>query len=332
MSIELGLLRLTPSAVVAMDSEGRITAFNPAAERLLGIGGDSATGRPYTEVFGRSLSDRMVGLLRRAGRSQPGEAHELEATLPDGRRARLRASAGPLIDEAGTLVGMVFVAEDHSPEGAATERERRLREALGRYVGAQVAAKVETRPSFAGVGGKRQLLSILHADVRGYTTLAEELPPERVHELLLKFHGTAVAALEAHGASPDRYVGDAILALWNAPAPQERHARLALEGALAMRDATLAAGDEMRYGIGVHTGEAVVGNLGSERYLHYTAVGDAVNLAARLQAAAEGGRVICSAATLAAAGTGIRARSLGALALKGRKQPVEAYEVEGLAG
>jgi class 3 adenylate cyclase len=291
----------------------------------------TAIGSPYTQVFGRSLSDRMVGLLMKAGRSQPGTPHELEATLPSGRRARLRASAGPLLDAAGKLVGMMFVAEDRSPEGSATERERRLRDALRRYVGEQVAADVDSSPSFASVGGTRQVVSILHADVRGYTTLAEELAPERVHELLLKFHGSAVAAIQAHGGSLDRYIGDAILALWNAPGWQEGHARLALEGALAMRDATLAAGDEMRYGIGVNTGEAVVGNLGSEQYMHYTAIGDAVNLAARLQSAAAGGTVICSAATLAAAGDGVRARSLGALTVKGRKGSVEAYEVDGLA-
>lgn len=332
MTHDPALLQFTASAVVAMDTEGRITAMNPAAEKLLGVEGDTAVGRLYPEVFGRSLADRMIGLFLRTGRGQRGEAHELEATLPGGRRARLRANAGPVLDGDGKLVGMVFVAEERSPERSQTERERRLRDALGRYVGEQVAANLDARPSFAAVGGKRQVLSILHADVRGYTTLAEEMAPELVHDLLLKFHGSAVAALEAHGGSPDRYVGDAILALWNAPTLQEQHARLALEGALAMRDATAAAGDEMRYGIGVHTGEAVVGNLGSERYLHYTAIGDAVNLAARLQSAAAGGTVICSAATLEAAGPGVRTKELGALTVKGRKNPVEAYEVEGFAG
>ncbi len=330
MALDIALMRLTPSAVVAMDSEGRITALNPPAERLLGTSAEAAAGRLYTEVFGHSLSDRMVGLMLRAGRSEPGTAHELEATLPGGRRARLRASAGPLVDASGALLGIMVVAEDQSASASETERERRLRDALRRYVGEQIAANVDSRPSFVGVGAKRQVVSVLHADVRGYTTVAEELPPERVHELLLRFHGAAVAALQAHGGSIDRYIGDAILALWNAPAPQEHHARLALEGALAMRDATLAAGDEMRYGIGVHSGDAVVGNLGSERYMHYTAIGDTVNVVARLQGAAAGGTVVCSAVTLAEAGDGVRASPLGALAVKGRKGTVEAFAVEGL--
>ena len=328
---DMALLRMAPSAVVAMDTEGRITALNPAAERLLSTTQDRAIGVPYPDVFGRSLSSRLVALVARAGRSEPGAAHDLEATLPDGRRAKLRASAGPLT-EAGTLTGIVFVAEDRSEAAAASAGQERLRDALRRYAGDHIAAGVDQHPSLIGVGGMRQVVSVLHSDVRGYTTVSEELPPEEVHALLIRFHGAAVAALQQEGATIDRYIGDAILALWNAPTRQPDHALLALRGALAMRDATLAAGDEMRYGIGVHTGEAVVGNLGSDRYMHYTAIGDTVNIAARLQGSAAGGEVVCSGATYRAAGAGVRAEPLGELAVKGRKGTVEAFRVEGLAG
>jgi class 3 adenylate cyclase len=128
----------------------------------------------------------------------------------------------------------------------------------------------------------------------------------------------------------DRFIGDAVLALWNAPRAQDQHVRMAVRGALAMRDATLAAGDDLGYGIGVHTGEAVVGNIGSEQYMNYTAIGDTVNVAARLQAAAAAGEVVCSAAALDAAGPGVRAVPLGPLTVKGRKHPVDTFRVEGL--
>lgn len=330
--LDLALLRMAPSAVVAMDAEGRITALNPAAERLLSTTHDRAVGVPYTTVFGRSLSSRLIPLVARAGRSEPGTAHDVEATLPDGRRARLRASAGPLTDAGGVLTGIVFVAEDRTEAAAASAGQERLRDALRRYAGDHIAAGVDSHPSLIGVGGVRQVVSVLHSDVRGYTTVSEALPPEEVHALLMRFHGAAVAALRREGATIDRYIGDAILALWNAPTPDPDHARMALRGALAMRDATIEAGDEMRYGIGVHTGDAVVGNLGSEQYMHYTAIGDTVNIAARLQGGAAGGEVVCSAATYRAAGEGIRATPLGELAVKGRKGTVEAYRVEGLDG
>lgn len=338
MREHLALMRVSPSAMVSMDTAGRITALNPAAERLLGTTAGDAEGRPYTEVFGPSLASRMVPLFMRASRNAPGTPQEMEATLPnEGRRARLRASAGPLVGSDGQLVGIVFVADDRSSEQAANEGSRRhaekaerLRAALQRYVGEQVAERIDARPSFIGIGGKRQVISVLHSDVRGYTTLAEQLEPEAVHALLVRYHGTAVEALEAEDGMLDRYIGDAILAMWNAPAPQEQHALMAIKGALRMRDATFALGTELMYGIGVHTGEAVVGNLGSERYMHYTAIGDTVNVAARLQSGAGGGEVVCSAAALAAAGPAVKAVALGALTVKGRKGQVEAYRVEGV--
>lgn len=332
------LIRSIPSAVVALDPEGHITAVNGAAERLFGTTAGEAVGRPYPSVFGPSLSDRMVGLFLRAARSaNPDGGHLIEATLPDGRRATLRASVGPTYDTERKLVGMLFVAEDcaEGQTAASADEEQpaeaqRLREALKRYMGDAIAAMIDARPSFLAVRGVRQEVSVLHADVRGYTTVAEELPPDELLHLLSRYHGPATAALQAEGATIDRFIGDAVLALWNAPAPQEQHARLAIRGAIAMRAATKAVGADLAYGIGVHTGEVVVGNLGSDRYMNFTAIGDTVNVAARLQSAASGGEVVCSAAALAAAGGGIDADPLGELSLKGRQAPVEAYRVKGM--
>ena len=261
----------------------------------------------------------------------------VEATLPSGRRARLQANVGPLMDPAGQMVGILFAADDRSEEATAKSelrqhvaRAERLQGALQRYMGDAVAAAIDEQPSLAQLGGVRQVISALHADVRGYTTLAEDRIPEEVVELLVHYHGAAVRALQAAGGMLDRFIGDAVLALWNAPQPQEQHVRMAFRGALAMRGATIAAGNDLGYGIGVHTGEAVVGNIGSEQYMNYTAIGDTVNVTARLQAAAAAGEVVCSAAALEAAGPGVHAVPLGALTVKGRKQPVEAYRVEGL--
>lgn len=314
-----------------MDREGRITALNAAAERLLSTSAADAIGQLYTAIFGRSLSDRMLGLFQRLARSgQPDAPQVLTATLPGGGRATLRATVGPMLGPSGQLLGMLFAAEDLQPEEPPDIEADRLRAALRRYVGEAIASMVEERPSFVGVGGRVQEVSVLHTDVRGYTTVAEQMPPDELLRVLSRFHGAATAAIQAEGGSIDRFIGDAILALWNAPAPQPDHCRRAIRGALAMRDATLGAGDELAYGIGVHTGEAIVGNLGSEHYANFTAIGDTINVAARLQAAALGGEIVCSAAALAAAGPGVRATPLGELSVKGRKQPIEAYQLEGI--
>jgi class 3 adenylate cyclase len=212
---------------------------------------------------------------------------------------------------------MVFAAEDKS--------------ALRRYVGADLAAAVDARPSLLDLGGRRQVVSVLHADVRGYSTLAERMEPEEVMRLLLSYHGAATAALRSSGGTVDRFIGDAVLALWNAPAAQEEHALMAVRGGLAMLAAAERTGATLRYGVGVHTGTAVVGNLGSESLATYTAIGDTVNVAARLQGGAAAGELVCSAATAEAIGPRLRATSLGAILVKGRSAPVEAYRVEGLS-
>jgi len=330
---------LSPSAVVAMDTEGRIVAMNAAAEALLGQSSAEAVGRPYTEAFGPSLADRILPLFLRAARGKASPvAQDVEASLPGGRRAKLRASAGPLLDAHGALAGMIFAADDRSEAASAAEaaeqhatKEQRLRQALQRYVGADLAQRADSRPSFLDLGGRRQEISVLHADVRGYSTLAERTEPEEVMRLLLAYHGAAVVALRSEGATVDRFVGDAVLALWNAPAPQEQHARMALRGGLAMLEAAARTGSELRYGVGVHSGPAVVGNLGSEQLMTYTAIGDTVNVAARLQSGAPAGELVCSAVTLAAAGEGVRATALGPLTVKGRATPIDAYRVEGIA-
>jgi PAS domain S-box-containing protein len=308
--------RMSPSAIVAMDADGRVTDMNAAAEALLGVALEQARARPYTEVFGPSLADRLVPLAMRAAK-RGREPQTVEATLPGGRRATLRANAGPLLDQSGALVGMVFAAEDKS--------------ALRRYVGADLAAAVDARPSLLDLGGRRQVVSVLHADVRGYSTLAERMEPEEVMRLLLSYHGAATAALRSSGGTVDRFIGDAVLALWNAPAAQEEHALMAVRGGLAMLAAAERTGATLRYGVGVHTGTAVVGNLGSESLATYTAIGDTVNVAARLQGGAAAGELVCSAATAEAIGPRLRATSLGAILVKGRSAQVEAYRVEGLS-
>ena len=131
---------LSPSAVVAMDDEGRIVAMNAPAETLLGAGIAETVGRPYTDVFGPSLADRLVPLFLRVSRAGGAREPQLvEATLPGGRRATLRANAGPLLDADGKFVGIIFAADDRSDAVSATRsaeahagKERHLRDALNR--------------------------------------------------------------------------------------------------------------------------------------------------------------------------------------------------------
>jgi PAS domain S-box-containing protein len=328
------LLETTPLAVATMDVEGRITILNAAAEQLFSTSNQEAVGRPYPEVFGPSLAKRMLALFMLVARSGDSRtAHTFQVALPGGRRTGLRASAGPLRDTDGDPIGVFFVAEDQSAltvaPGTPEQRSEvgQPPEALRRSMGDSVAAQID-RPSLLGVGGVRQAMSVLHAKVRGYAALAELLERDEAAQVLQRYHDAAVAALESEGATIDHHGGDAILAFWNAPEPQAGHAGMAIRGALALRAVVLAMGGDIEYGIGVHSGEAVLGKLGGERSMCYTVIGDAVTIAARLQSAAPAGGIICSASVLNAAGRGIRTTALGTLEIDGRKDAIDAYTVE----
>jgi PAS domain S-box-containing protein len=329
------MIRTAPSAVIILDTDGRLTMLNAHAEELLSVAAGEAIGRQYTEVFGPSLSERLFRLFLRSSRSGDSvEPQIIRSTLPDGRVAELRASLGPVRDEAGTLLGLLLVADEIQAVAAASRSQEevtsRLREALKRYLGEPIATMVEERPSFIAVGGVRKDISVLHADIRGYTTFAEGREPEEVAHMLLRYHGRAVEVLQREGATLDRFIGDSVLALWNAPLAHRDHALAAVRGALAMQAAAAEVGDDLAYGIGVHSGDAVVGNVGSEAYFNYTAVGDTVNVAARLQAAAGPGEVVCSETVLSMVGKQVLTRPIGAIQVKGRKELVLAHRVEGL--
>lgn len=332
-SLTQALMRLGPTAIMTLDRAGRVSSLNGPAERLFATTPELALGQPYQLVLGPSLSNRLVGLFLRSARSEHAlEPHLVTATLPDGRRVDLRANVGPIEDQGGHPAGILFVAEEvRGDETApASEVTERLRLALRRYLGDDIAAMVEQRPSFIGVGGVRRRVSVVHADIRGYTSRAELLQPEDSTLLLLKYHGRAVEALQAEGGTLDRFIGDSVLAIWNAPRDFADHAAGSLRGALAVQRATTETGTEVAYGIGVHTGDAVVGNIGSGKYINYTAVGDTVNVAARLQAEAGPGQVLCSAQVLRDAGEGFEAQPLGSIQVRGRTQPIEAMVVLGV--
>src|SRR5213594_2266640 len=143
--MSLALLQFNPSSVVLMDNEGRIQSLNGNAERLLSTTEANAVGKVYTEVFGDSLASRVFSLVLKGTKA---DVRTIEATLPGGRRAKLRASAGPLRDERGGVKGIVFVADEDKSSPKLEQmaaQEQRLRGALRRYVGDNVAEMVEAR-------------------------------------------------------------------------------------------------------------------------------------------------------------------------------------------
>lgn len=211
---------------------------------------------------------------------------------------------------------------------------RELGTLFRQYMSPDVAAALLADPDQAALGGSVLDVTALFADLRGFTTFSEAVDPPEIVRMLNRYHSAAVPCILDNGGTIVQFVGDALLALFNAPARQPDHAVRAVRAALAMQAVVeaIAAGepDWPRLRVGANTGPALVGNIGSETLRGFNAMGDAVNVAARLQTLAEPGQVVIGESTWEAvrqAGEPVEVRALGELMVKGRHQPVRAFVV-----
>jgi len=182
--------------------------------------------------------------------------------------------------------------------------------------------------------GQSTELTVLFADIRGFTALSAQLRPEEVVHFLNAFFAEAVDTVERNGGIVDKFVGDCVMAIWGAVSPEEDDARRAVRAALELveRGGRIRVKDgPLRMGVGLNTGMAVVGAIGSKKRLDYTAIGATVNLAARLCSIAEPQEVLVTAETLVRAGPGVLSEAGPPVLLKGFEIPVVPYRVRGLA-
>jgi class 3 adenylate cyclase len=203
------------------------------------------------------------------------------------------------------------------------------------YMSPDVATALLSDPTQAALGGQVAEVTVLFADLRGFTPFSERTTPDRVVAMLNQYFGRAVPVLLANGGTVVQFVGDAVMALFNAPARQPDHALRAARAALGMQAAIEAAAesepDWPRFRIGVNTGPALIGNIGSDELRNFTAIGDTVNLAARLQQeVAQAGQVVLGPATHAAIADLAIARPLDPIEVKGKRDPVACWVLEGL--
>jgi adenylate cyclase len=219
--------------------------------------------------------------------------------------------------------------------------KRKIRDAFGLYLSPHLARLVSERPEMLALGGEKRELTVLFSDIRGFTTMSEQLEPEALVELLNEYFGKMTDVIFSQDGTLDKYIGDAIMAVWGAPVPQSDHALRACRAAVGMVSAlgALVADwrqrglPELDIGIGINTGPMVVGNMGSARRLSYTVIGDNVNLGSRLEGLNKmyGSHIIASEATVQAARGALVARELDLVRVKGKRLPVRIYEILGMA-
>jgi len=217
-----------------------------------------------------------------------------------------------------------------------TRREALVRSNFERYFAPNVAAAIARQQEGAVPGGEKRPVTILFSDIRGFTTLSEGMTPDAIAQLLSEYFTEMVEVIFEHGGTLDKFVGDAILALWGAPIAHEDDADSAMRAAAAMQRAVTAlnakwAGEgrpPIRVGIGVNYGEVFAGNIGSQRRLEYTVIGDAVNVASRLCTKAGPGEVLLSEPFYQQLTTKPDVERIDAMPLKGRAQPIAIYRVK----
>ena len=254
---------------------------------------------------------------------------EQTADLVDRRYAR---ALGDLADSKTSLE--TIRERDHlsEEEGKLLEHAagelKRLDELFSPYLSPQLTARLRQEPGAADLGGEEREVSVLFADLQGFTAFSERSTPPEVIAMLNAYWAQVVPVVAAQDGMIERFAGDAVMVVFNAAADQPDHALRAARAALEFADVSeaVAAGrpDWPRFRVGVNSGPAVIGNVGSAEHHSFTAIGDTTNLAARLQAAAEPGRVVIGGTT-AAELTGAILEPLGALDLKGKSEPVEAF-------
>ncbi|WP_240356961.1 adenylate/guanylate cyclase domain-containing protein [Myxococcus eversor] len=269
----------------------------------------------------RGLASPLVELEAAAGRVRLGD---LTVEVP------VRGT-----DEVGR------VAQSFNEMVSGLRQRDQIKGLFKRYLAPQVVDELLKNPEKAAPGGERKLLTVLFSDLVGFTSMSEQLSPEELVALLNTYFEQATGVLTLHGATLDKFIGDAIMCFWNAPLPLEDHAARACLTALDL----LAVVDRLSpvfearglprldCRIGINTGHAVAGNLGSSAAQDYTVIGDTVNLASRLEGAAKvyGTRTLVAEDTLLAARGVVLARELDLLRVKGKQQPVRVFELVGTA-
>jgi adenylate cyclase len=361
-------LTIPSDAVAAIGDAGvDVAGDNPLRGRTVLVGGTFVDGRdihrtPYGFMPGVEIQANIVHMLATGSLVRPagwlaGFGVQLVAVLLAGL---VMVAMRPLWGTALCLAGALLLGVPASylafsrggywvdfllpvavtsllGVGADILSKRRLRDALGRYVSPEVAARVERNPG--GLEGERRQVSILFTDLRGFTTLSERMAPEQMAARLTEYFDAMTSAIFVRRGMVNDFIGDAILAVFGAPLDDPEHARHAVLSALAMVE-TLDRLNErwtgeglpaLRMGVGIHTGEVFAGNVGRAGKVKYAVVGDTVNLASRVESLNKelGTTMLVTEATYRAAGLDLEVKDRGPVSVKGREEPVRVYEVLG---
>lgn len=339
------ILRSLTNGVISTDKNGNVVAANNSAKLLLGLNDqDALDGIPIVELLRVEKKDTkdFHDCLKRA--LEPQEKQDREQEYEDltlfpvkgVEQHSINLSINTIVDanDNKTVSGALVVMDDISDE-------KRLKTTMSRYMSEELAEQL-IKSGDAQLGGKRVPASVLFSDIRSYTSITESLTAEEVVEMLNRYFEPMVEAVFRYKGTLDKYIGDAIMAVFGSPLPLDNHEWMAVQTAIEMRQ-RLAEFNQawvsekptykpIRIGIGINSDEVISGNIGSSKRMEFTAIGDGVNLGSRLEGASKqyGTDIIISENTYIPCEKKIWARELDYIKVKGKDRPVKIYELIGL--
>jgi PAS domain S-box-containing protein len=318
------------SGVITADISERVTLCNRAAQSILSSSADELVGLHLEQVLPTCIEDLRTHLtaVRETDKSVVGL--EISHCLPERGSVDWRLNLSPLKDADRNTQGIAIVLDDLT-ERKKLEAQHRL---LERMVSPAVLAQID--PDSLKLGGQQRDITILFADIRGFTSFSEKNSPEELVAVLNRYLAAGAEAVLAYEGTVDKFLGDAVMGWFNAPLPQPDHSLRAVRAALDLRSAIerlhaeLPPEAHLSFGVGIHYGDAVLGWIGTEKRMEYTAIGDSVNTAKRIQENAARNQILISKAVYERVKSHVRAKAIPPVKVKGKSGMLNVYEVVGL--
>ncbi len=321
------------SGVITTNEMEQIILFNRAAEQVLRCPASTAVGACFTNVLPEPLVNELrpqVEHVKTYGDSVIGLEREL--SLPDRGQIILRTSLSPLKDADEEPQGIAIVIDDLTEQRRLEARYQMFQ----RFLPRAVIERLPPDPRELKLGGQRQEITSLFADIRGFTTFSQRHGPEKLVEVLNQYLAVGAEAVRREEGTLDKILGDCVVAFFNAPLRQPDHVLRAVRAALKIQEGVARLHEQLpeeywlNYGIGINIGDVVVGFIGTEQQMNYTAIGSTVNLTSRLQNAAGPGQILLSEPAYLRIQDQVEARPLPPVEVKGYSEPIPVYELLGL--
>ena len=324
-----GILKSLTNGVVTLDSEGRIEKVNEAGSRILAAAEGELVGKTAAAVFGNS-NPWIVKSLDYVAQTGKTDFHaDVDLRRRDGQSVSVNLNVAQLVSVEDVASGAMLVLEDIT-------REKRVRTTMARYMAKEVVDKLLEQGGEDALSGTSQEATVLFSDIRRFTSIAEQLGTRMTVTLLNEYFTEMVEVIFASGGILDKYIGDAIMAVFGAPMQNPFDADNALKAANEMLRALSRVNErragegkqQFEIGVGLSTGEVMAGNIGSVKRMEYTVIGDTVNLAARLESATKhyGVTILLSEATVSRLTSRADLREVDLVRTKGFSRPTLIYE------